>query len=386
MTVKQIASLMNTITNEIMGTEDIVSEDLSNIVDVGDQLFDNTSVDNYVKKLIDHIGKVQIVDRIYKGGAPNVFRDSWEYGAVMEKISFTYPEASDNSSWNLVNGQSYDPNIFTSPTVTVKFFEQRETFEIPMSITEKQVKGSFSNAYQLNAFISGLWTAINNSITIKFDALIMRTINNMIGETMHANYPENNYTETSHATAVNLLHDYNAEYSTSLTVETCMHDKDFLRYCAKVMRKYIDWLKVPSTKYNQGEQNRFTPREFLHVVLLTDFAVNSEYDMQADTYHKDLVALPYYETVPYWQATGTGTPSFAHNSEIHVAIASDKSEVEASGIIGVMFDHDALGVTNHRQYNTQQYNARAEFTNSWSKVEAACFNDMNENFVVFFVA
>lgn len=386
MKVKQIATLMNTITNEIMGTEDIVSEDLSNIVDVGVQLFDNTSVDNYVKKLIDHIGKVQIVDRIYKGGAPNVFRDSWEYGAVMEKISFIYPEATDNSSWNLVNGQSYDPNVFTAPSVTVKFFEQRETFEIPMSITEKQVKSSFSNAYQLNAFISGLWTAINNSITIKFDALIMRTINNMIGETLHAKYPDGNYSESSHATVVNLLHDYNAEYGTALTAENCIHDREFLRYSSKVMRKYIDWLKIPSTKYNQGEQNRFTPREFLHVVLLTDFAVNSEYDMESDTYHNDLVKLPYYETVPYWQASGTGAPSFAHNSEIHVAISSDKSEVTASGIVGVMFDHDALGVTNHRQYNTQQYNARAEFTNSWSKVEAGCFNDLNENFVVFMVA
>lgn len=387
MKVKQISTIMNTITNEILGTENIVNEDLSNIVDVGVQIFDNTSVDNYVKKLVDHIGKVQIVDRIYKGGAPNVFKDSWEYGAVMEKISFLMPEAQDNSSWNLQNGQSYDPNIFTSPEVTVKFFEQRETFEIPMSITEKQVKSSFSNAYQLNAFISGLWTAINNSITIKFDSLIMRTINNMIGETLHKNYPTNaDYNATSHATSVNLLHDYNAEFGTALTAENCIHDPSFLKYCAKVMRKYMDWLKVPSTKYNGGGQPRFTPNEFLHVVLLTDFAVNSEYDMQADTYHKDLVSLPFYETVPYWQAPGDGVPSFANNSEIHVSIASDKSEVTAGGIIGVMFDHDALGVTNHRQYNTQQYNARAEFTNSWSKVEAGCFNDNNENFVVFFIA
>lgn len=386
MKVKQIADLMNTITSEIMGTENIVAEDLSNIVDVGNQIFDNTSVDNYVKKLIDHIGKVQIVDRLYRGGAPKVFRDSWEYGAVMEKISFQVPEAQKNSSWDLVNGQSYDPNVFTAPQVVVKFFEQRETFEIPMSITEKQVKGSFSNAYQMNAFISGLWTAIKNSITMKFDALIMRTINNMTAEVLHHNYPEGNYTASSFATAVNVLHDYNAEYGTKLTADNCIHDAGFLRYFAKVQRKYMDWLKVASTKYNVGGQPRFTPDDFLHVVMLTDVAVNSEYDMQSDVYHNDLVKLPYYEQVPYWQAPGEGAPSFAKNSEIHVTTASDQSSVEASGILSVMFDHDALGVTNHREYNTQQYNARAEFTNSWSKVEAGAFNDLNENFVVFFVA
>lgn len=386
MKVSQIANLMNTVTNEILGTENIVSEDLSNIVDVGKEIFDNTSLDNYVKKLVDVIGRVQIVDRIYKGGSPNVFRDSWEYGAVMEKISFMLPEAEDNSSWNLVDGQSYDPNIFKAPKVTVKFFSNRYTFEIPMSITRKQVEGSFNNAYALNAFISGLWTAIRNSITIKFDALIMRTINNMIGETIHDAYPDANYTSSSHNRAVNLLHDYNAEYGTQLTVEQCMHDKTFLRYCSKIMRKYQDWLKVASDKYNMGEQPRFTPNEFLHVVLLTDFVVNTEYDMESDTYHKDLVKLPFYETVPYWQAPGDGVPSFSTNSEIHVAVASDGSEVEATGIVGIMFDHDALGVTNHREYNTQQYNARAEFTNSWSKVEAGSFNDGNENFVVFFVA
>ena len=386
MKMNQVASILNTVNKEIIGEEAIVSEDLSNIVDVGVTVLNATSYDNYVKKLADHIAKVVCAIRPYKGGAPKVFMDNYEFGAIIEKISYNLPEAQDNSTWNLQNGQSYDPNVFTSPEITVKFYSNRETFEIPMSITTKQVKSAFSDAVQMNAFISGIYTAIDNAITLRFDSLIMRTINNFTGEVLHHNYPDGNYNATSHATAVNLLHDYNAEYGTALTTDNCMHTPEFLRYCAKVIRKYVDWLKLESVKYNIGGQTRFTTEDKLHLVLLSDFAINSQYDMQSDTFHKDLVSLPKYETVPYWQAPGDSTPSFANNSEIHVAIASDKSEVEAGGIIGVMFDHDALGVTNHRDYTTSQFNARAEFTNIWHKVEAGCFNDSNENYIVFFVA
>ena len=70
MKVTQIYDLMNSVTEEILGESNLVKEDLSNVVDLGVQIFDATSVDNYVKSLVDHIGKVIFVNRVYSGGAP----------------------------------------------------------------------------------------------------------------------------------------------------------------------------------------------------------------------------------------------------------------------------------------------------------------------------
>ena len=162
MKVNQIYEIMNSVTNEVLGESVIVvAEDLSNIVDVGKEILNGTDIDNYVKSLVDHIGRVIFVNRKYSGGAPSVLMDGWEFGSVLEKITPDLPEATENESWELENGTSYDPNIFYQPKVSAKFFNSRVTFEVPMSFTERQVKSSFSSREQLNGFISMLYNAID---------------------------------------------------------------------------------------------------------------------------------------------------------------------------------------------------------------------------------
>ena len=120
MEVKQIYELMNTVTNEVLGKSDLVLEDLSNVVDVGTEIFNASAVDNYVRSLVDHIGKVVFVNRPYTGSVPSVLMDGWEYGSVCEKIIADMPEATENESWKLEDGTSYDPNIFYQPKVSAK--------------------------------------------------------------------------------------------------------------------------------------------------------------------------------------------------------------------------------------------------------------------------
>ena len=212
MEVKQIYTLMNSVTQEILGKSDVVAEDLQNVVDVGNEIFGTTSVDNYVKSLVNHIGKVIFVNRPYAGTAPSVLMDGWEFGSVLEKISCDLPVATENESWELTDKHEYKQDIFYKPTVTAKFFNSKTTFEVAMSFTEKQVKESFSNANQLNGFLSMLYNSVEKSMTIKIDSLIMRTINNMIGETVLADYTgvtDGDYSKKSGVKAVNLLYLYN---------------------------------------------------------------------------------------------------------------------------------------------------------------------------------
>lgn len=383
MTAAQIYDIINPITKEILGETAVVNEDLSNIVDIGKEIFDATDVDNYVKSLVNHIGRVIFVNRPYSGGAPSVLMDGWEYGSVLEKISAELPEATENESWELTDGASYDPNIFYKPKVSAKFFNKRVTFEIPMSFTERQVKESFSNASQLNGFLSMLYNAVDKSMTIKIDSLVMRTINNMIAETLHDFNNGGDYTGTG-IRAVNLLKLYNDDKGTALTAEKSIKDPDFIRFASYIMGLYMERLSKISSLFNIGGKDRFTPRDLLHVILLSDFAKASDSFSMSSTFHNEFVALPKGEIIPYWQGSGTDY-SFNSVSSINVKTASGDT-VNASGILGVMFDRDALGVTNLDRRVTTNYNPKAEFFSNWYKFDAGYFNDMNENFVLFYVA
>lgn len=385
MKVNQIYTLMNTVTGEILGKADIVKEDLSNVVDVGTEIFNQTSVDNYVKSLVNHIGKVIFVNRPYAGNAPSVLMDGWEFGSVLEKIQADIPEAVENESWDLTDKQEYKQDIFYKPSVSAKFFNKRVTFEVAMSFTDRQVKESFSSAEQLNGFLSMLYNSVEKSMSIKIDSLIMRTINNMIAETIKSDYAGSltDLTQKSGVKAVNLLYMYNHKYNKTLTAEQAITDSDFIRFASYTISLYKDRLSKISTLFNVGGKERFTAGEYLHTILLSDFVSACDVFLQSNTFNKEMVALPKAERVPYWQGSGTDY-SFAKTSDIHVTCASGE-DIAVSGVIGVMFDRDSLGVSNLNRRVTTNYNAKAEFYNNYYKFDAGYFNDLNENFVVFFM-
>lgn len=393
MDVKQIATLLNSVTGEVLGKDAIVAEDLTNIVDIGTEIFDANAVDNYVKSLVNHIGKVIFVNRPYRGNAPSVLMDGWEFGSVLEKVQADIPEAQENDTWNLEDKKQYPQDVFYKPSVSAKFFNKRVTFEVPISFTERQIKESFSNAEQLNGFLSMLYNSVDKSMTIKIDSLVMRTINNMIAQTIYAEYGDE---QTALATksgvkAVNLLKLYNdkfnsAEGATKLTAESAITTPAFIRFAAFTMGLYKDRLSKISQLFNVGGKARFTSPDMLHVILLSDFAAAAGAYLQSDTYHNEFTALPNAERVPFWQGSGTDY-SFANTSDIHANIEANSAnhEIVVSGVLGVMFDRDALGVANLDRRVTTAYNAKAEFFNNYYKFDAGYFNDLNENFVVFFV-
>lgn len=402
MKVTQLYTLINNVTKEILGETAVVNEDLSNVVDIGKSIFDQTSVDNYVKKLVNHIGKVIFVDRVYAGGVPSVLMDSWEFGSVLQKVSMSLPEATENESWKLVDGQEYKQDVFTAPKIEAKFFNSKVTFEIPMSFTELQVKESFSSREQLNGFVSMITTSVENSMTVKLDALIMRAINNMTGETLAAGIGSGavgsktlDFTQTS-ATAVNLLKLYNDQAATAdkVTVANALTNYNFIKFATYTMGIYADRMSKISKLFNVGGKERFTPADMRRCVLLSDFSKAAVTFLQADIQSPEMVALPQHDAVPYWQGSGTDY-ALSSTGIIDIKTASGEivkvpAEGTTSGntnaaILGVMFDRDAVGVANLDRRTTTAYNAKAEFYNNWYKMDAGYYNDLNENFVVFFI-
>lgn len=384
MKVEQIFTLCNQISGEVLGKADLMQADLSNVVAYGEEIIGANALDNYVKSLIDHIGKMVFVDRVYAGSAPSVLMDGWEFGSVLEKVTMSkLPEAQANASWNLQNGQRYETDIFTAPEVSAKFYNGMSTFEIPMSFAEKQAKSAFSSAQQLNAFFSMIQTAIENSMTIKTDQLIMDTINSMTAETLVDYNAVGDYSGAGNTRAINLLKLYNDRFGEQLTADKCISNGGFIKWASFMIGLYSGRMTKLSTLFNIGGMERFTTADRLHLVMLDEFSKAADVYLQSDTFHEQYTALPNAETVPFWQGSGTAY-DFASTSAINVK--TNGHEVEADGILAVMFDREALGVSNLDKRVTSQYNARGEFYNNWYKFDAGYFNDLNENFVVFYVA
>lgn len=378
MKVSQIHDLVNTAISETSGKLPLLKEDLSNVVDVGTEIFNGDNVDNYVHKLVDRIGYTTFNNRIYQGSAPSILMNSWEYGSVMQKVDTELPTAEENDSWNLKDQTDYSPNIFYQPKVTAKFFNSKVTFDIPLSFTAMQVKESFNNANELNGFISMLQNSVVNAMTLNLDNLIMRTLNNMTANVINANQPN---------TSVNLLSLYNTAKGTSLKAKDALSDKEFIRFANYTINTFKDRISKFSTLFNVGGKQRFTPSTSQHLILLSDFENSSKVYLESDTQHQDLVTVNGFESVPYWQGSGQNY-NFEDISKIDVQIKDGDSskEIVQTGIIGLLFDTNATGVNCSNQRVTTNFNPKAEFYTNFTKYDASYYNDLNENYVVFYIA
>ena len=379
MEMTQIYDIVNETTAQVTGTEPIDTVDANKIVDAGSEIIDTDKVDHYVKSLIDRIGKVVFVNRPYSGSTPSVMMDSWEYGAILEKIQYEgLPEAEENDTWNLEDRHSYDPNIFYKPTASAKFFSERRTFEIPMSFAQRQIKTAFTSAGQLQAFFSMIENTISKSMTVKMDSLVEGTINNFIVTT----YGDG----TANARVVKLLteyHDFTGQ--TAPAADVALSDPEFVRFMAFRMKRKMVQMQKLSTVFNVGEKYRHTPTDKLHMILHADVAAAADVYLQSDTFHNEFVALPNADKVPFWQGSGS---SFAweDTSKIKIIPRGGEDAVTVSNVVGVMFDRDALGVSNLDRRVTSNWNPKGEFTNNWYKFDAGYFNDFNENGVIFVLA
>lgn len=388
MQVKQIYSILNDVMKEVTGgyiavlndqgeevrQEVIVNEDLSNIVDMGTIVFDphKNWADNYVKSMINRIGREVFVDRVYSGYAPDVRRDAWEYGSIMSKTRCKIFDAKPNPSWSLEKGQTVNQFEFCPPEVTQKFYNHKEAWQIDCSFTNEQLKESFTSAEAMNRFIGMIENRINTSMTIYIDSLIMRTINNFMAEKIK-----------DRNGVVDVLTPFNALRTTPLSAEQAANDKDWFRYFALQVKKYVERFRAPSVKFNTEDSNvTFTPRDFARLVIHSDISSAMEVYLQSDTYHDDLVKIGQYETVPFWQTQGENY-DLAETSRIDVKVSSDGTIIDRNYIVGVLFDYDALGVLNDNRRTTSSFNANGEYWTNFYKIDTSYFNDLAENGIIF---
>ena len=371
---KDVSSLVNdSLKNTLGENSPIVTEDLEGVVDVGTALANANAYQNFLENLMVATAKYIFRFRPYESKAPSVLRDSQEYGQLIQKIKSKLPSVSKNQSWDLQDGGSYDDNVYIANDAEVTIFKERVAFEVRKSIKNDQIKNAFTNATELNNFVSMQFGLVQNRLTLAIDDLIYMTINNFMGELINAN-----------KNVVHLLTDYIANVpgaDSTLTSDTCWYDEGFLIYAGSVIMDYVGLMQRYSTEFNAEGFETFTPESLLHAYLSSKFVANMDTYAKADTFNAEFLKLPRHEKFEFLQ--GLGDKSIKDRTSIDIKIASDGTAVKQAYILGFLFDHDALGVNHDNPSVETKYIRSAQFTNYWYKEVLGFFNDLSENAVLF---
>ena len=369
MAVNQIYEIVNSVNKQTMGVTDLTVVDEQGLISLGQTvLTTNGLADTWLNSLAQRIGRTIISFREYKSKYSDMVLDSLQWGNIVQKIKVSMPEATEDESYNLVEGASVDMYKVANPIVTQSFFTSETPYQFYITVKRTQLQEAFTNEGAMNGFIGAIYGEVQNAIELSLESLARNCINNFIGEKVKAKKQ------------INLLAMYNAETNKSLTVNTCLHDKEFLAYCVSRINLYSKYMENMSSEYNNGKQTRHTPKSLQHLRVLEDFESRLETVVQYQAFRDNYVKLNNYHTTSFWQ-------SVKKPSEINVNIASDGTAVNYSGILAVLYDRDALGLYKKDSWNsTTPFNSAGGYYNTYYHHKELYFNDLSENFVVFVIA
>lgn len=398
MKVNQIASIMNTVFSEIIGDSEPINEDLSNIVDVGRQITSNSlyldNIDGYSRSIIDKVGLTIFDDKTYRGTAPDIYATDAEFGSILEKIRVTAGEFDENKAWTFTDDDSStfaDMYGYHPIETTAKYFNKKVTFATePYTMpTGTQLNNAFNSASDLIAYFGHIEIRVQTKMQMALDALIKRTINNLIAEKFKA-----------HHGIVNLFGLYKADNpNTTLTAATCKNNADFLRSSSEYMGIYRAMLREETALFNDDGYYTHTDSETgspeFKFIMLTDFARALDSHLYGDTFHEEYVKVDGFEEIGYWQSVGTTDNlrnSYKDRSSINVIPASEGAQtatpdtrkiISFDNIIATMFDRRACMVNAKNMRVVAKVNEFDEWTNYKHKMDAGYFVDTGENALVF---
>lgn len=390
----QIADALNTVIADLsIGAETVdgvivtpkVAEDLGNLSDVGKKVLDytgqsNTNYETVLRKLIDQIGKIDFDARPYTSQAPDILTEGWEYGAIKMKVRCIPPKAANNDTWRLADhalaGTHPDPFEIVLPDISAKFYNDEDTYEVPITITEKQFESAVQNAEQIQSLVSMILNSVDVGRTIYNDGLIEQNLEHLIAGKIH--YGKN---------VVDLLTTYNTKTGHSLTAEAALMDSDFLRFATTTMAKYKKYLKKASVKYNNGGFWCFTPEADLKFFAIADFAKDCESYLYSGTYNEEFVKMEGYQELACWNGTGDDDDRMRIYTYLGYDLDGNKLAnpilVDRPYVVAVMFDRKACTVANMNDRVKSMPNPRGEYVDYFYKWDAKYLVDYYENCVVF---
>lgn len=383
MKVSQVYSVVNSLQSQLFGDSAVAVTDTRGLRALGDQVIGSSGMDKFVNALVDRIGKTILRTLDTKVEFPDLLRNEFEFGAVLQKINFNVPAADENTAWN-ISDPSFTPDQFdvTVPDVKVVYFTGVATWRVRATIPDDPMLNSaFDSAQNMAAFISGITDAMEKSMILKINAVSRATIASLIAEKA----------DLGSSALINVLTVYNNNHTPTLTAAQALESPDFLRWLAYFSYMTISYMDTESTLYNEQFPDgtkvpRRTSRDNMHVWLHSIVAAANSVFLQSDTYHRDLVEMPMYKEIKMWQGSGqTVIPDPADTMTIHVT-AESGDDVECTYVIGCFADRESVGIGKYQVKVATDRNNINGYTNFATLANIGHYVDLTENAVIFTLA
>ena len=384
--VSQIKNIINDSVADALGKNSGVTKvETTDVVSLGKLIANENLYEGFFSALVNRIVKTVYFVRTYEGNTRSVLRDEHEYGAFVQKVYYDLPNAVDNETWTIPDTSGQTPvytqaspySVNTSIGVTALVYGGKGTWSIEIVRPIEQIKTAFLDTSSMMSFIDGIYVTVENAFKLEEERLVAQAVNTAMAAAIDA------------GNARNLLSEYNTLVGESgaLTVSEALMSADFMRYAGKEISRCIDNMGKMSTLFNAAGYATFTDRDKMVVEMLSEFAKAFDTYLTADTFHDDLVSLPGYDNVPFWQSSGK-TFAFADCSKINIEHDDINSgnAVAQSGIICFVHDIENVAAYFGDRRTWEMVNPRSEVVIHGEKAEKGYAVDNHANAVVFYIA
>jgi hypothetical protein len=387
MLINQITNVVNDAVKDALGTsESITALDSSNIVALGKKISDMDAYEPFFKSLANRIAKTVYFVRSYSGSDRHILRDEHDYGAFIQKVYYKMPEAVDNPTYNFSGSdskfQQVSPfDVETTVEVTSMVFGGQGTWSVEIVRPLEQVKQAFTSPSAMASFIDGIYVTVDNAYEFEMERIVALADNTAMASAIAGGQGRN------------LLAEYNTAHSATLTPAQALESADFLKYASMEINRTVDNMSKMTTVFNAKKYETFTPKDRLIMEMLSQFASASDMYLQADTFHNELVKLPNFEKVPYWQRhdkdfsfSACSSISIKNTQLANVGTIGEDGAFAQSGIIAFVHDEENVAAYFGERHSWEMMNPRSDVMIHGEKARKGFAVDDHANAVVFYIA
>lgn len=372
MDTNQIYAIVNDVAEQTMGESAIQAIDTASLVAMGNAILSSsTNTECFIDTLVQKIGKTIISYRPYKSKLGLLAVSDMTMGAIMQKVKVQMPQAVEDVTTQLVDGQAIDHYIVSKPKAHQKLFVKRTPYTFYITVQKKWLREAFTSETAMGSFIAAIYGEVENALELSQENLARLCMANfMVTASQSANR------------VINLVTAYNAATGGSVaTGEKALTNEGFLRYALGVIKSISKRMETMSVLYNDGTEQRHSPIADQRFVSLIDFQTALETQVQWAAFNEQYVQKMTGIEVPYWQSAKS---PFNIDIEIEDPDEEEPQEETLENVVAVLHDRDALGTYRKEvEVATTPLNARGLYTNQFWHMNDLYFNDITENGIVF---
>ena len=384
LTFEQSSVFLTELYKQATGNSDIASVDTGNFVSVAQSVL-KTGYDNVINSISQVLSRTIFSVRPYSSKLEGMMVSEEKYGAITRKINFIDGTIENDDRLTLEDGTSVDQWKVNKPKVLQTNFYGFTQYQKHITIFKDQLDSAFSSATQFGSFIGGLLQNVYDQLTQVSETEARATlINFMLGK----------YKGDSENT-INVAQLFYDETGVEITVNDLNGGEKierFTKWLYSYINTTVDKMSERTEKYHINitgkELKRHTQEKYLKAYMISAIKNSVNANVLSSIFNPDRLKTLKFNYLNFWQSINhpydiKGKPTYLLTNG---NLKTESEEVTLNGIIGIMYDVEALGMTRASCWTqATPMNAMGGYYNIFYHFTHRMWNDFTENGIVLYI-